>query len=757
MEFAILGPLEVRDQHRRIEVPSAIERRLLAMLIVHANEVVSTDRLIDALWDGKPPPTAANTLQTHVSHLRRALDPDRLPRAQGSVLRTHARGYELVVGAEALDATRFERLVLDGHHALASDPAQAAESLRAALELWRGEPLAEFSCELFAQAEIARLTEMHAVAMEDRVEADLALGRHGALCSELSRAVAQKPLRERRWSQLIRALYCCGRQAEAMAAYARLREKLAEQLGIEPSPELVRLHEAMLAQSPELDWRPPPPSARPSVSGEPPTAESLLPEARTALAAHDWAGAFDLLSRADQAVALSGEELEGLAESAWWVGRYRESLYARQRVHHAYLLESDHHRAALNAAILTMQYAVFRQFAVANGWLRRAQRLLDAEPDCVERGYLSLATAFVALGMGDPQTCLVAARASYDLGIRHSVAELLALGMVFEGTVLIHRGQVAEGRARHDEGMAMAVGGDLSRLATEQIFCQVVTTCCELGDYRRAEEWTEAIEDCFVRSGLASFPGNCETHRIAIMISRGSWALAEREAHRICAADERTDLAHAGQAFTSIGDIHLRIGDLAGAEDAYTKAEELTASPLPGRARLELVRGRPAEAAVLINAALEGEGWDRLGRVRLLPDQVAIAVAVDDFDTARAAAAELAESARIFDSKVMCAAAEAAWGALVLATGEEDPLPPLRRSVRLWQEAGSPYESARARVLLATALAQADHLDSALVELADARASFHQLGARLDAEAVVELLSSIQKSRSVLAHVRTAV
>ncbi len=734
MEFAILGPLEVQDQHRRIEVSSAKERLLLAILVMHANEVVSADRLIEVLWGAEPPATAANTLQTYVSHLRRALEPDRTPRTRDGVLRTRGQGYTLAVAPEAVDAVRFERLAREGRDVLAFDPKQAAETLRAALALWRGEPLAEFSFELFAQAEITRLTELRAAVVEDRVEADLALGRHAALCGELSRAVAEHPLRERLWSQLIRVLYRCGRQAEALGAYARLREQLAELFGIDPSPELVRLHEAVLAQRPGLDWRPTQPQPVRGPSGMPP-AEKLLPEAHAALAVHDWQCAFDLLSRADQTVPLSAEDLDGLAEAAYWLGRYREALPARQRAHHAYLQAGDHRRAAVAAVILTIQHGGFRQFAVASGWFQRAQRLLEAEPDCAEHGYLSWGATLVALMADDHEKCLAAARSTYEMGARHGVAELQALGMVFQGAVLIRRGQVAEGLALHDEGMAMAVGGTLSQLATVQIFCQVIRTCYELSDYRRAHEWTEAIEDCFARTGLTSFPGDCETHRIGILVRSGAWALAEQMAHRASARTQCFDPVHAGLAFASIGDIRLRIGDLASAEEAFAKAEELGASPLPGRARLQLLRGCPAGAAASINAALAGRGWDRLDRTRLLPDQVTIALAVDDLDTARGAAAELAESAQIYGSKALLAAAEAARGALALATGEDDPLPLLGRSVELWREAGSPYESARARVLLATALKRAGLPEPARGELAAARACFDRLGARLDAEA----------------------
>ncbi len=722
---------------------SAKQRLLLAALVVRANEMVSADRLIEVLWGATPPATAGNTLQTYVSHLRGALEPHRAPRARDGVLRTQGHGYTLVVPPEAVDAVRFERLARDGHDALPADPGRAAEILRGALELWRGEPLAEFGFELFAQAEIARLTELRAAVLEDRVEADLALGRHAALCGELSQAVLEQPLRERLWSQLIRALYRCGRQGEALGAYARLREQLAELLGIAPSPELVRLHEAVLAQRPDLDWPPMPlwpvrGSSGPATMPFMLTAEKLLPEAHAALAAHDWQRAYELLSRADRVAALSAEDLEGLAEAAYWLGRYREALPARQRAHHAYLQAGDHHRAAVAAVILAMQNLGLRQFAVASGWFQRAQRLLAAEPDCAEHGYLSWGATLNALRMDDHEKCLAGARETYEMGVRHRVAELQAIGMVFQGTVLIRCGQVVTGLALHDEGMAMAVGGDLSQFATVQIFCQVIRTCYELGDCRRAQEWTRAVEDCFVRTGLNSFPGDCETHRIAIMVSSGAWALAEEQAHRACARTQCFDPTHAGLAFASIGEIRLRIGDFDTAEKAFAKAEELGASPLPGQARLELLRGRLAEAAALINAPLAGEGWDRLERTRLLPEQVRIALAVDDLDTARGAAAELAQAAQVYGSKALLAAAECARGELALATGQDDPMPSLRRGVALWSEASAPYESARARVLLATALDRAGHPEAARLERAAARACFTRLGASPDAEAAAE-------------------
>ncbi|HET9256359.1 MAG TPA: AfsR/SARP family transcriptional regulator, partial [Pseudonocardiaceae bacterium] len=468
MEFGILGPLDVLDQYRRIEICATKERLLLAALIVHANEVLSVDRLIEVLWASEPPATAANTLQTYVSHLRRALEPNRSSRARDGVLRTCGQGYVLAVPPETVDAVRFERLARYGRDVLSSDPGQAAETLRAGLALWRGEPLVEFGFELFAQAEIARLTELRAAALEDRVEADLAMGQHAALCGELCHAVIEQPLRERLWSQLIRALYRCGRQADALEAYVRLREHLAEQLGIGPSPELVRLRQAVLTQCPDLDWRPVPPRpvCGPSAPAATPTAEKLLPQAHTALAAYDWQRAYELLSRADRAWPLSAEDLDNLAEAACWSAHDREAQSTWQRAHHAYLQTGNLRRAARIAFLLTLYSLAQQQFAAARGWFQRTQRLLEAEPDCAEHGYLCWGAMTMALLANEWEDCLAAARSAYEVGVRHGVADFQAIGLVFQGVVLIRRGQAAKGLDMHDEGMAMLVGGGLSQLAT---------------------------------------------------------------------------------------------------------------------------------------------------------------------------------------------------------------------------------------------------------------------------------------------------
>ena len=253
MQFQILGTLEARRDRNQVALGPAKQRTLLAILLVHANELVSSDRLIEELWP-QPPETAANTLQVYVGKLRKALEPERRSGASGELLVTRAPGYMLRVEAGELDSERFETLLGDGTSARErGDHADAAEALSAALSLWRGDALAEFAYEPFAQGEIARLEELRTIAVEERLEADLALGRHSAVLGELETLVREHPLRERLHAQLMLALYRCGRQADALEVYGQARETLDEELGLAPSPELQRLQTAILRQEPALE------------------------------------------------------------------------------------------------------------------------------------------------------------------------------------------------------------------------------------------------------------------------------------------------------------------------------------------------------------------------------------------------------------------------------------------------------------------------------------------------------------------------
>ncbi len=252
MDFRLLGPLEVvGDGGLELSIGTGRQRALLALLILRANELVPSDRLVEELWGESPPATAHKMLHNQVSALRQEL-------GRNGRLETHGSAYRLNVQPGERDVDRFEQLLSSGRAELETDPDGAAEKLRQALSLWRGAPLSDLAYERFAQAEIARLEERRWTAFEARVEAELALGRHADLVSELEAAVAEQPLRERLHEQLMLALYRCGRQAEALEAYRRARHTLVEEIGVEPGAELRALHEAILAQDPSLDAPPVP-------------------------------------------------------------------------------------------------------------------------------------------------------------------------------------------------------------------------------------------------------------------------------------------------------------------------------------------------------------------------------------------------------------------------------------------------------------------------------------------------------------------
>jgi DNA-binding SARP family transcriptional activator len=264
MEFRILGPLEVRGESGPVAVAGVKPRAVLAMLLLHANEPVSAERLASALWGEEVPAGAVKTVQVHVSRLRKALaDPD-------AVVTTPA-GYRLRVRPGELDAERFARSVEEGRRALdAGDAERAAVLVREGLALWRGPALADLAFEPFASAEIARLEEERLAALEARVDADLAAARHGELIAELQQLTAEHPWRERVHAQLMLALYRSGRQADALDAYRKARRILVEQLGLEPGPELHDLNQAMLVHDPGLQ----PPAGR---DGHASTRSSALP------------------------------------------------------------------------------------------------------------------------------------------------------------------------------------------------------------------------------------------------------------------------------------------------------------------------------------------------------------------------------------------------------------------------------------------------------------------------------------------------
>jgi SARP family transcriptional regulator, regulator of embCAB operon len=266
VDFRILGPLEVETDGAAVRLEGVKQRIILAALLTCANDVVGLDRLVDWLWGRRPPRSAATIVQAHVSRLRRLLEPEREPWAESRLLVRRSPGYLLHIEWDHLDALRFERLVGQGRSALErGDAGPASQMLASALGLWRGRALADLSFVDAAQPDIARLEGLRLSATAMRIDADLTLGRHVALVPELEALVREHPLDERLSGQLMIALCRCGRRADSLSVYARVRTRLARELHIEPAPASQRLAAAILSQHPDLDICPP--WAFPAITG----------------------------------------------------------------------------------------------------------------------------------------------------------------------------------------------------------------------------------------------------------------------------------------------------------------------------------------------------------------------------------------------------------------------------------------------------------------------------------------------------------
>jgi class 3 adenylate cyclase len=496
-------------------------------------------------------------------------------------------------------------------------------------------------------------------------------------------------------------------------------------------------------------------------SERPLEASPLLNAGREAAARYAWGEAYDMLSAAGAEAPLSAPDLEHLAEAAWWTGRLPACLDALERAYAAHLKQENGARAGVVALELSRHYMHKLSPALAAGWFSRAERLLQDQPDSREHGYLLLALLSRGLGMvssrrsdprGELDRALELARQTFETGCRSGDRDLQALALHNEGYVRVLKGEVEEGLVLIDEAAAAAVGGELGAKATAVIYCNTISACRDLADYRRAGEWTEAATRWCERQSITGFPGVCRIHRAEMMRLRGAWAAAEQEVRRAC--DELQDFALdvAGEGFHELGEIRLRMGDLAGAEEAFSQAHELGREPLPGLALLRLAQGDLQRATSCLRLALAEESSDRLTRARLLPAQVEVAIAAGDLDTARSAADELEQICEVYRSPALAATALIAKGAVQLVEGSaEEALRTLRRALQLWREVDAPYEIALTRRQMGEAYLAQGESDAALRELQAARAAFQRLGATLDERRTSQLLEGLGESTAARA------
>ena len=471
-------------------------------------------------------------------------------------------------------------------------------------------------------------------------------------------------------------------------------------------------------------------AVRASAAAAPARADS--PEAgRNAFARHAWREAFETLMNARATGSLSVEDDERLAESAWWIGRVDDCIAARERAFATYLDQRKPRLAAAVAVRLAEDFFRRQAKSLGNGWLKRAERLLQDVPDCREHGALLRLHAVIALeSEGDVDKALGLARRTSDIATRFRDRDLHALAMHDIGRMLVSKGELAQGMALIDEAMAAAVGGELGPEVTGRIYCNMMGMCEKLADYQRAAEWSEAARRWCEQHTESGFPGICRVHRAELMRLRGSWHDAETEALR--AAQELRGFYNiaAGEAFYEIGEIRLRMGDLTRAEQVLRQAHELGREPVPGLALLRLAEGKIDAARGLIDRAVADRPEGSLDRGRLLPARVQIALAGGEVELARTSATELEAIAQEYGSAAWHASAAQARGAVQLAEGTADAaIANLRRACKAWQEIQLPYETATARLLLAGAYRATGSLEDAELEMQAATSTFKGLGA----------------------------
>ncbi|MGH2355777.1 MAG: LuxR C-terminal-related transcriptional regulator, partial [Chloroflexota bacterium] len=346
-----------------------------------------------------------------------------------------------------------------------------------------------------------------------------------------------------------------------------------------------------------------------------------------------------------------------------------------------------------------------------------------------------------ALGTCEFDAALEKARQMREMGRRFADPNLEALGLMGEGKALIKQGRVGDGIALLDEAMLAAVSDELAPEWAGNIYCQMMRVCYELFDVGRAGEWTQATTRwCESLPASGPFMGVCRVHRAQVFQSQGAWVQAEREAARVCEELSDFDVGTTGEGYYQLGEVHRLRGNLAAAEEAFKQAHRFGRDPQPGFALLRLGQGRTEAAAVSIKAAMTAASRDRLARARLCAAQVDIALTAGHIEAARAASDELEETAGIYRSSGLLAAAQQARGTVLLAGGQAaEALQTLCAACLLWQQLNASYEVARVRVLLARAHDALGDQDAATLELDAAEAVFVRLGATLDAKRVGDL------------------
>lgn len=471
--------------------------------------------------------------------------------------------------------------------------------------------------------------------------------------------------------------------------------------------------------------------------------------AREAIQRHAWAEAVQAFTQAERQEPLAPDDLLLLGTAAWWDGQMDEAVEAYERAFDRFLEAGQEGQAAI-VALRLCELAMRRMnTAVGSGWLARAERLLEDEPESLAHAWLGFIRAIIAvLAKGEFEQAIAHADRSLELARRFDSPDVESLALAVKGQAMLRQGRWSEGLALMDEAAAAAASGRLDPKSACDVYCNTIAACSDLGEYRRAGEWIDEADRWMQRRAISGYRGVCRVHRAELKRLQGAWPEAEQEARDACDELYRFRMLDAvGYAHYEIGEVRLRTGDLTGAEEAFERAHEYGRTPQPGHALLLLAKGDAEAAARSIARALADDGadpfqaTDLLQRARLLPAQMEIALATDDLDTARAARDELVAIADRYESETLQASALTARGALHLHEGDgEAAVSALSRAWRAWHRLDLPYESAHARLLLGRARAATGDQATALLEIRAAKGTFERLGAARDLRYVGQLL-----------------
>jgi class 3 adenylate cyclase/ATP/maltotriose-dependent transcriptional regulator MalT len=478
----------------------------------------------------------------------------------------------------------------------------------------------------------------------------------------------------------------------------------------------------------------------------------LAQAGRDAFARHDWSNAYDLLSAADQAMPLSGSDLEGLAVAAFFAAKADQRIAITERAFKAYQAEGDVIRSAFVALNLADNLMLKGKNSLAAGWARRAEQILEGQPESYAHAYLVNIRANVAKGRGDLVSAMALATEAAEIAKRTGNPDVRAMALTTVATLKIATGDATEGFALLEEAAFSAVNGELSPMTAGVASCQMISACRDLTDYQRAIEWIEATDQWCERQEVSGFPGICRVHRAEIVALRGGWDRAEEELRKATKELEAFEaFPPMADGLYALGEIRRLKGDFEGAEEALRQAHTLGRSPQPAMALIRLNSGNAKSAGAAINAALAEPNWDQWARARLLAAQVEISIAAGEVGPARESVNELKKIVAGYPSPALEAGMRQASGNVLLA--EADPTEAIREfraALKLWREVGGPYEVAKTQVLLARALRAIDDEDGADLELAAAREAFERLGARPDltaAEAEVRDVALLRGQR----------